>query len=237
LANIQCPLLLDQSNLRHGFYGMPEDGEIDFEHQLNWIANELGVDRQKMVGVEQVHSAKVRIIGSQWSGEPPKADGMVSNRAGMTLVIKTADCAPVLLVDPQAGVIAAAHAGWRGALAGILEQTVLHMTFLGAQRERIVASIGPCIAQESYQVGFDFQDDFIDTSSDYDQFFTQTSDEKPHFNLAGFCQKHLQKAGIFATELPAFDTFDKKNNFFSYRRSQQRSESVYGRNISVIHLS
>jgi len=176
------------------------------------------------------------MVAASWGKAEAEADALVTDQPELALVIKTADCAPVLLVDPQAGVVGAAHAGWRGALAGILEQTVMHMTFLGAQRERIVAAIGPCIAPVHYEVGTEFQDGFIDASEQFARFFTQDEGEKPHFDLGSFCQEQLSASGIFASELLPIDTFDEKNRFFSYRRARGQHESGYGRNISVICL-
>ncbi|PHR62017.1 MAG: polyphenol oxidase [Robiginitomaculum sp.] len=235
----QSSLLKDQDGLTHRFYGMPKSKsaqDMSFEQQLDQIAADMQVKRTDMVGVDQVHSAKVRMVGAQWTVKQPEADAMVTDRAGLTLVLKTADCAPVLLVDIRAGVIGAAHAGWRGALAGILEQTVLHMTFLGASREMIVGSIGPCILQPSYEVGLDFMDDFVDADLEHAGFFSRTEGQKSHFDLPGFCEAQLRSAGIFACQQTAIDTFDQKNGFYSYRRAAKAGESGYGRNVSAICL-
>ncbi len=235
----QSSLLSDQDGLTHGFYGMPTSEaaqDISFEQQLDWIAAHMQVERGDIVGVDQVHSAKVRMVGAPWTVKQPEADAMVTDRAGLTLVLKTADCAPVLLAEPRAGVIGVAHAGWRGALAGILEQTVLHMTFLGASRKMIVGSIGPCILQPSYEVGLDFMDGFIDADLEHASFFSRTEGEKPHFDLPGFCEAQLLSAGIFACQQTAIDTFDQKNGFYSYRRAGKAGESGYGRNVSAICL-
>ncbi|VAV90014.1 FIG00003370: Multicopper polyphenol oxidase [hydrothermal vent metagenome] len=228
-------LLDEQPGLVHGFYGMAA-APVPYAAQLEYVAEQLSMPVQKMIEVEQVHSAKVRMVGAPWAVGPPKADAMVSNRKGLALVLKTADCAPVLLVDPQAGVIGAVHAGWRGALEGILQQTVLHMGFLGAKPERIVASIGPCIAQSSYEVGEDFQQVFLQKDASNIQFFSQQPGDQPRFDLGGYCQQQLAIAGIFASELVCLDTFAVKNQFFSYRRACKAGESDYGRNISVICL-
>jgi YfiH family protein len=243
MALRQASLLKDQKTFDHGFFGMPEpfdpqaDREAGFQKQLDLIACEMDVVRSKMVAVDQIHSAKVRVVGSPWQSTQPEADAMVCDRTGITLVLKTADCAPVLLCDPQAGVIAAAHAGWRGALAGILQQTVMNMGFLGAKPERIIAAIGPCISAHSYEVGNEFVEKFLGRSIENAQFFTQEEGKKPHFGLAGFCAHQLNQVGIFGCEVVNTDTFDEKNQFFSYRRACKGGESGYGRNISVIHLS
>jgi len=236
--------LMAQAELSHGFYGMPETKtELDAQDpkliiaQTAYIAKQLQIPDSRMIEVEQIHSAKARPVAAPWAAGKPQADAMVTDAKGLALVIKTADCAPVLLADTQAGVIGAAHAGWRGALAGVLEQTVLHMTFLGAQRNRIVASIGPCIAQESYEVGAEFADEFLEKSLFNGQFFLQPFPPKLQFDLARFCQHQLKQSGISSCNIIGTDTFMQKNNFFSYRRSLQAGESGYGRNLSVICLA
>ncbi len=244
LIKIRSEILAEAPGISHGFFGdwhTSPPGKLDeatqFEAQLNAIATELQVEQRTMVAVDQIHSAKVRTVGAQWSLGPPKADAMVSDRPGISLILKTADCAPVLLYDADAGVIGAAHAGWRGALAGVLTQTILNMTFLGAQRERILASIGPCIGQENYEVSTGFLDDFLDTSPQYSNFFTQEAGQKPHFDLSAFCADQIRQAGVSSLATSPLDTFEKKNQFFSYRRAHRDSESGYGRNISIIHLA
>lgn len=244
LTRVNSCQLAVQSGLLHGFYGMPEtEGELDVQNpklipaQTAYIAEQLQIPANRMIEVEQIHSAKVRPVAAPWAAQKPQADAMVTDAKGLALVIKTADCAPVLLADTQAGVIGAAHAGWRGALAGVLEQTVLHMTFLGAQRSRIIASIGPCIAQENYEVGAEFVDEFLEKTVFNGQFFLQPAPPKLQFDLAGFCAHQLKQSGVLSCDIIGTDTFVQKNHFFSYRRSQQASESGYGRNLSVICLA
>ncbi|MCF6293405.1 MAG: peptidoglycan editing factor PgeF [Robiginitomaculum sp.] len=243
LTQINSRQLAGDDGLSHGFYGMPETtAEFDvqdpalFKAQTSYIAEKMQIPTNRMIEVEQIHSAKVRPVAAPWAVEKPQADAMVTNAKGLALVIKTADCAPVLLADTQTGVIGAAHAGWRGALAGVLEQTVLHMTFLGAQRKQIIASIGPCIAQESYEVGEEFADEFLENSAFNGQFFLQPSPPKLQFDLAEFCAHQLKQSGISSCDIIGTDTFLQQNSFFSYRRSLRNNESGYGRNLSVICL-
>ncbi len=241
LEHCQSPLLQEETGLLHGFFGM-SDGKIAdddpdlFAAQSEYVAKQMHIPTERLIFLHQVHSAKVRPVGAKWAKQPAKADGMVTDRPGLALAIKTADCAPVLLADVQAGVIGAAHAGWRGALAGVLQQTVLHMTLLGAQRSRITAAIGPCIAQESYEVGEDFAEKFLQQSVFNAQFFLQASPPKLQFDLAGFCEHQLRESRIKECHVIPVDTFAEKNRYFSYRRALQGGESGYGRNISVLCL-
>jgi len=237
----KSPLLQEQPGLLHGFFGMPDTKVIAddpklFAAQSRYVAKKMQVSKSRLIFLNQIHSAKVRPVAAKWASVPANADAMVTDQRGLALAIKTADCAPVLLADVEAGVIGAAHAGWRGALAGILQQTVLHMTFLGAKSARIVASIGPCISQESYEVGTEFAEEFLQESLINAQFFLQPSPPKLQFDLAGFCAHQLRELGIKDCQIDATDTFFEKKQYFSYRRATQSGESGYGRNISVLCL-
>lgn len=166
--------------------------------------------------------------------ELPNADAVVTNKPGLAAAVLTADCAPVLLADPEAKVVAAAHAGWRGAQAGIVEATLGAMQALGAERGRVVAAIGPCIGQMSYEVGEDFKQDFLAGDAACGRFFVEPhAGAKPHFDLAGYVESRLLRAGVAKVERQTPCTFETES-FFSYRRSQGRREADYGRQISAI---
>lgn len=185
--------------------------------------------------VYQVHSAKAVIVEQPWPHEErPQADALVTKRRGLLLGILTADCAPVLLADADAGVVAAAHAGWKGALAGVTDSAIAAMESIGADRRRIVAAIGPCIAQPSYEVDDSFRDRFLEQDSRNRRFFAEGPAGKPHFDLEAYVAARLGAAGIRKVEALGLDTYSNENRFFSYRRSTHRGEADYGRQISLI---
>jgi polyphenol oxidase len=187
--------------------------------------------------VYQVHSDVAVQVDTPWP-EPvrPHADAMVTDRPNILLGILTADCAPVLLADPAAGVVGAAHAGWRGALAGVVERTVALMESLGARREAMVAAVGPCIAQRSYEVDPAFQHRFVEADAANAEFFRTGPNGRPHFDLQGFVRSRLAAAGVGTIEAVALDTYATADRFFSYRRSSKNGEPSYGRQLSVIGL-
>ena len=203
------------------------------------VAASLDLPSDRLVTCYQVHSPDVVTVDKPWTpGTGPKVDAMVSTTAGIALGILTADCAPVLLADPEARVIGAAHAGWRGALTGVLSATVKSMLTLGAASGRMVAAIGPCIAQRSYEVGPEFPAPFIATDPANERFFAPatTTTGKFHFDLRGFVLSELEKTGLKRVyELP-HDTC-REERFFSYRRSTQRGTKDNGRQLSAIGLT
>lgn len=196
------------------------------------VAAAVGV--QNLAFVHQTHSADVVIAGKDHK-PGQQADAMVSATPGLGLAILTADCQPVLFADAQSGVIGAAHAGWRGALDGVLENTVQAMCDLGAQRSQIRAVIGPCISQTVYEVGPEFLDRFMDEDPQYGQFFTQGNADRYLFNLPSFGLMRLRAAGVNAAWVRRC-TYSESDNFFSYRRSVHQNEPDYGRLVSVIAL-
>ena len=161
---------------------------------------------------------------------------MVTDRPGLVLGILTADCAPVLLADPQAGVIGAAHAGWKGAFGGVVEATVTEMERLGADRARIAAAVGPCIARRSYEVDEAFLRRFTDSDPGLERFFTLGRSGHHQFDLEGFVVSRLAAAGLARVEALGQDTYSDPDRFFSYRRSTHKGEPDYGRQISLIAL-
>lgn len=167
----------------------------------------------------------------------PRADAMVTDKTGLLLGILTADCAPILFADAQAGVIGAAHAGWRGALAGVTDFTVAAMEQLGARRAHIKAAVGPCIGQASYEVDDAFRERFLADNSANVRFFTDGSAGKPHFDLEAFVVHRLVSAGISEVEALHRDTYALGDLFYSYRRATHRGEPDYGRQLSAIALA
>jgi hypothetical protein len=186
----------------------------------------------------QIHSAKAMVVDQAWAeDEWPTADAMVTRQPGIVLGVLTADCAPVLFADPQAKVIGAAHAGWRGALGGVLEATIAEMEVLGARREQIRAVVGPCIGPSAYEVGWEFKDEFLRRDAVSERFFaTGIEGSRPHFDLAGYAADRLERAGVWPGRREAC-TYAQLNDFFSYRRSVQSKENDYGRQISAIVLT
>lgn len=187
--------------------------------------------------VHQVHSATAVLVENAWPhDERPHADAMVTDRPGLLLGVLTADCAPVLFADLKARVIGAAHAGWRGAVAGVTDQTIAAMEQLGARRDRIEAAVGPCIAQRSYEVDETFRSQFLEQGDGNDRFFLTGPQGKPHFDLPGYVQHRLTTAGIRNALSLDLDTYSSPDLFYSYRRSTHLGEPSYGRQISVIGL-
>jgi YfiH family protein len=184
--------------------------------------------------VYQVHSADAVTVIRPWPhADRPRADAMASDRPGVLLGVVTADCAPVLLADVEAGVVGATHAGWRGAHGGVLEAVVGEMVGLGASRERIVAAIGPAIAQASYEVDNAFRSQF--TAAD-EPFFAPGRPGHWQFDLEGYAAARLERAGVGTVDRLGLDTYPDADRFFSYRRATHRGEPAYGRQISLIGL-
>lgn len=191
----------------------------------------------RIVSPHQIHSAEVVEAGEWPDDARPPADAVVTDRPDVLLGILTADCAPVLLADPEAEVVGAAHAGWKGALAGVTDATVAAMERLGACRERIAAAVGPCIAQRSYEVDWAFLDRFTAADRGNERFFSEGPAGKPHFDLEAYVLHRLAAAGIGRVEALAADTYRREEQFFSYRRATHRGEPGYGRQLSLIGLS
>lgn len=185
----------------------------------------------------QTHSAQVVVVEKPWpTGSAPQVDAMVTSKPGIALGILTADCAPVLLADAEAGVIGAAHAGWKGALGGIVEATLQAMETLGADRSRVSAAIGPAIAQQSYEVGPEFPAEFLQVDSAAKKYFANGRDGHFQFDLPGYVETALRRAGIESVWTAGLDTYEIEEDFFSYRRTCHRSETDYGRQLSAILL-
>jgi polyphenol oxidase len=197
----------------------------------------LGLSADRLVTCYQVHGSTVITVEHPWPREAaPKADGLVTAVSGIALGILTADCAPILFADMAAGVIGAAHGGWRGALGGIVEATLDCMEGLGAVRTRIRAGIGPCIAQRSYEVGPEFPQRFVEDASSAAFFVPALRTGHLMFDLPGYIEHRLTRAGVATIERAAHDTVDEDQHFFSYRRACLRGEPAYGRALSAIAL-
>lgn len=184
----------------------------------------------------QIHSGDAVAIDSYPAPDNrPKADGVVTATPGLVIGVLTADCGPVLFADAEAKVVGAAHAGWRGAVGGVLAATVAQMEKLGARRDRIIAAVGPCINQDSYEVGPDFEATLLDGCADNSRFLARAEpNSKAHFDLPGFVVSQLDKLGLAQIERQSPCTYVNESQFFSFRRSQHRSEGDYGRQISAI---
>ena len=217
-------------------YGSKDDRAAIFENRKRAIAAVL--PDAELVTVHQVHSAEAVFAGNAWSqDERPRADAMVTDRPRLLLGILTADCAPVLFADSDAGVIGAAHAGWRGALSGVTDSTIAAMEKLGARRHRIAAAVGPCIAQLSYEVGDDFRRSFLEQEPGSQRFFAESATGKPHFDLPAYVVHRLIAAGVEQVEALHLDTYAEPDRFYSFRRATHRGEADYGRQASLIAIA
>lgn len=200
------------------------------------VARHLGANAPEIATPYQVHGATSVVLDRLPDRAAlPKADAIVTATPGLAVGVVTADCGPVLLADPDAGIVAAAHAGWRGAVGGVLESAIAEMVNLGAHRQRIHAAFGPCIGQSSYEVGPEFEAEFTEKNPDFCTFFTVPyPGGRARFDLAGFIAQELQRCGIATVEPLLLCTHDTESLFYSYRRSQARQEPDYGRQISAI---
>ncbi|MBO6899211.1 MAG: peptidoglycan editing factor PgeF [Shimia sp.] len=200
------------------------------------VANAMGVDLPHLASVHQIHSADVATISAPISGERPRADAIVTATPGLALSILTADCQPVLFSDPEAGVIGAAHAGWRGALDGVLDATLDAMEALGASRDTTHAVIGPCISQDAYEVGPEFLDAFLTEDAANSRFFKEGDGDRKLFDLPAYGLHRLRAANIGKAEWTRHCTYSDPDRFYSYRRTTHAKEADYGRLIASISL-
>lgn len=220
----------------NGGLGSNDDPEHVRENRRRMAAH-LGVVPEHFLSVHQIHSPDAVVATGPWDGAVrPKADALVTATPNLAIGVTTADCGPILFVDPNARVIGAAHAGWKGALTGVLESTLQAMEQLGAERGRIIAAIGPLIRQQSYEVGAEFVTRFVDDDAEHGRFFLP-SDRAGHamFDLGGFIRMRLERAGVLLIDDLGLDTYADAR-FFSYRRSVHRQEPDYGRHVHAIML-
>jgi polyphenol oxidase len=249
------PLTVPRLPVRHGFFtrrggvsqgpfaslncnlGGQDSADAVMENR-NRAARALGIEPELLLGLSQVHGAEVIIATEAWRpGEGPLADAIVTDRPGLGLAIITADCAPVLLSDMAAGVVGAAHAGWRGVRAGVIEATVGAMTALGARLDRIAAAIGPCIGQASYEVRSDLRDSVLTGQEGDETLFRPVNEGSWFFDLAGYCRSKLERAGVCAIEHVDADTAADEARFFSHRRRTLAGGGPIGHQISVVTLA
>ena len=200
------------------------------------VARWFGAEPRRLATVHQVHSPDAIIVDAGYDGARPDADALVTATPGIVLGVLSADCGPVLFADPEAGVIGAAHAGWKGALGGVLDSTVEARISLGARRERIIACLGPSISRSHYEVGPEFVARFVASEASYASFFTPSGrDGHAMFDLPGLTVRRLAEAGVTAENL-GICTYADEDRFFSYRRTTHRQEPDYGRQISAISI-
>ena len=217
-------------------YGSSDERTAIDENRRRAIAALL--PRAELVTVHQIHSAEVVHVEQPWpQDQRPRADAMVTDKPGLLLGILTADCAPVLFADTEAAVIGAAHAGWRGALAGVTDAAIAAMERLGARREHIRGAVGPCICQPSYEVDEGFRVRFLEADPANARFFTVGTAGKPHFALEAYVVSRLVAAGIEEVEALGLDTYADPDRFYSYRRSTHLGQADYGRQLSAIALA
>jgi polyphenol oxidase len=244
-ADIRHAFFTRQGGVSDGIYASlncgfgSHDDPRRVEENRAIAAGRLGVAPDQLVSCHQVHGTAVVTVERPWPRrDNPRADGMVTAVPGIALGILAADCAPVLFADPSARVIGAAHGGWRGALAGIMEATVATMVALGARPERILAGVGPCIAQPSYEVGPEFAAAFAAADPASGGFFVAAA-RPGHFlfDLPGYIADRLGRLGLAAVERAPHDTAAEAALFFSYRRACHRGETDYGRGLAAIALS
>lgn len=253
---LEAPTLAGLNGIAHGFFGRRGGVSEDIYESLNIglgsrddpasirenrrrIAESMGVDPRQLLTPYQIHSDSAVIVTDPWPDYPSaRADGIVTNRPGLAVAVSTADCSPILFADPKARVVGAAHAGWKGAIGGILEATVSRMEEAGASRGEIVAAIGPTISQASYEVGPEFRDRFIAEDDANAKFFIpSTRDAHFMFDLPGYVGLRLSRLQLAAIDDTALCTYRNEDDYFSYRRTTHRGEKDYGRQISAIVLT
>jgi len=221
----------------NGGVGSQDDPAAVAENRARMAAF-LGVAPENFLVPYQIHSAEARAVSAPWAADArPRCDGLVSNTPGLGLGVTGADCGVLLMADAQAGVIGAAHAGWKGALTGMVEALVAAMEGLGARRENISGALGPTIGPQSYEVGPEFYARFIGENADYARFFTP-SRQAGHFmfDLPGLIELRVEQAGIGRFDNTRLDTYSDEERFFSYRRTTHRKEPDYGRLVAGVAL-
>ncbi|MGZ5915060.1 MAG: peptidoglycan editing factor PgeF [Hyphomicrobium sp.] len=253
LQPIEASCLARLPGIRHGFFtrvggvsdGLyaslncgpgSQDNAAHVAENRARVAHHLGAAGDDLVTLYQVHGATALCVEGPVAAQGrPKADAVVTRTPGLAVAVLTADCTPLLLADPEARVVAAAHAGWRGAVAGIVESAIAEMERQGARRERIRGAIGPTISQAAYEVGPDFEAELLKDCVGNERFFLRNkANAKAHFDLPGFVEARLIAAGLAEIERQSPCTYENESIFFSFRRSQHRKEADYGRQIAAI---
>lgn len=252
MNKLEAPNLVGIGAIRHGFFGRTggvsegiyaslncsgSDAKRNIEENRRRVAGALGAGVQ-LVTLDQVHGAHTITVTAAWPlGRGPEADSMVTATPGIALGILTADCTPVLFADIDAHVVGAAHAGWKGALAGVIESTIKAMEALGAKRSRIAAAAGPCISQASYEVSASFREQFLRVDRSTESLFAPgLRSDHFQFDLDAFVAGRLRKAGLANVWQAGACTYQHESEYFSYRRATHRGENDYGRQVSAILL-
>lgn len=255
MIRLKSQILSSKRSIEHGFFGRRGGASEGLYSSLNCgygsgdqielvrknreiVASSLGAAPDKLLSVYQVHSADAVAVTSTWTREnAPHADGMATNVPGIALGVLAADCAPVLFADEVSGVVGSAHAGWQGAIKGVVASVIDLMVGLGASRSRIKACVGPCISQKNYEVGPEFRVKFCDVDKSHDRFFIPAvRDGHWMFDLPMFVRHQLVCAGVSDIEVLDQCTYAHADDYFSFRRTTHRGEQAYGRNISAIML-
>jgi YfiH family protein len=254
---LQALILSELTGIRHGFFtragGVSQDvyatlnggtGSSDAPDKVAEnrarMAAALGVVPSRFLTAYQIHSPDVVVVENPWTHETrPRADAIVTRTPGLAIGVSTADCGPLLLADAEARVIGAVHAGWRGALTGVIEAVIAAMEKLGAERSRIAGALGPTIRQPSYEVGPEFVERFVKASAENEQFFKPSEETAGHamFDLGGYITRRVERAGIADFEDLGLCTFAEPERFFSYRRATKLGEPDYGRHINAIAIA
>ena len=252
---ITADCLAEVAHVAHGFFtreggvsegiyaglncgaGSKDDRERVMENR-ELVAAHLGTSGTQLLTCYQIHSAEAVVVREAWTfASMPRADALVTDVPGIAVGALAADCAPVLFADSEARVVAAAHAGWKGALGGILESTITKMESIGAKRGRIRAALGPCIGPQSYEVGPEFEARFLEQEGGHARFFSRRPGrDRPYFDLPGFVRDRLARCGLDTIENCTTCTYDDETRLYSYRRATHRGEPDYGRQISAITL-
>ncbi len=252
---LKAPALAALAGIRHGFFGRiggvshgpfaslnvslrNADRDAHALENRRRVVAALDLPPAPLLIARQVHGRHCAVVAAPFDPhDPPEADALATAVAGLVLGVTTADCAPILMADPAAGVIAAAHAGWRGARDGIIEATVEAAVGLGARPERLQAAIGPCIALASYEVGAVFEADFLDADPRSRAFFAPGPGDRRHFDLEGYCAMRLAAAGVGGIERLGIDTCADPDRYFSYRRTTKAGERHFGLQVAAISLA
>lgn len=254
---LQALVLSELTGIRHGFFtraggvsqgvyatlnggtGSSDAPDKVAENRAR-MAAALGVAPSRFLTAYQIHSPDVVVVENPWTHETrPRADAIVTRTPGLAIGVSTADCGPLLLADAEARVIGAVHAGWRGALTGVIEAVIAAMEKLGAERSRIAAALGPTIRQPSYEVGPEFVERFVKADAENKQFFKPSEETAGHamFDLGGYIARRVERAGIADFEDLGLCTFAEPERFFSYRRTTKLGEPDYGRHINAIAIA
>ena len=211
-----------------------KDDRSNVQKNLNIVSKKLNIDTRQLALMNQTHSNKVKILENISNSQRVESDAMLTKNVSIALCVLTADCAPILIYEQDKKIIGCIHAGWKGAINGIVENTIEKLKEMDGNAEKLIACIGPCIAQKSYEVKEDFYSVFTKKSRKNDKFFLKNDKKTFNFDLRGFVNKKLKDCGVSQIENIPLDSFAKKNEYFSHRRAKKLGENDYGRCISVI---